>query len=778
MTDAAEARLLIKQVLKDEFGDGGILHTSVNLAVIQRLDNYMKIQCDVGGSIHNLLVSKHKEKDDNIRGVAKMMLNKGDKLLPEKFDNEARTGVLFRHWSSEMKQYLNVVDKDMLVLMNIAEKEIDTKLEGNTLKNKIKQYVEDQIGLDDANSDKDKFFVTEFGKRYDGNQDNMINHIIQVLNEQLHTFLMVSLSGEAKEMARIATLNGIEAWRSLNFRWNRKSQFGATQVSEMIGRMSPAKTPDEVYQKLNQLERLHLELSKHLGEDEVDGVKVKVHYGEAFKKADVLRVVNEEFNAQLKREGQELEKMSYQALVDKVQVYVRLNSKGKANMDIGMVNLTEEAEEITKEAEEAKDAEADDWWPDQNYVGYMGFKGGGKDKGKGKGFDGKGKGKGKLQARFTGACFSCGKEGHRAADCRSQHKGGGKGSSLYGGGYKGGDGFKGYGKGYGGKGQANNFEDMFATRPQAIGGGNAHEAYGYPPLMNVQGRYDEWGHQMFHLEHNEKDKDLKGDDSKGEDLKGEDLKGEDLKGEDLKGDAKGKKAKENDHMLYDWIVAAMKPKELKESFASENRFKAIEAENLEDFAVFEVCEGVKSVGKAKKNVAPKKKTKKITAKERCEVNLFEHSAQREPENVLNNLEEGWEQISILIDSGSTETVAPEGILKGYELVSTDWSESGKGYSAANGSEIPNLGEKVVRGQTMNGMWCSMKFQVCSVTKPLGSVSRMCQAGSRVIFCPPEEGSYIEHVATKRKTFLRQSKGLYFLDMWIAPASVFTRPDNQ
>ena len=84
----------------------------------------------------------------------------------------------------------------------------------------------------------------------------MVDHIIQVLNEQLHTFLMVSLNGEAKEMARIATLNGIEAWRSLNFRWNRKSRFGATQISEMICKITPAKTADEVYQKLNQLERL------------------------------------------------------------------------------------------------------------------------------------------------------------------------------------------------------------------------------------------------------------------------------------------------------------------------------------------------------------------------------------------------------------------------------------------------------------------------------------------------------------------------------------------
>ena len=131
-------------------------------------------------------------------------------------------------------------------------------------------------------------------------------------------------------------------------------------------------------------------------------------------------------------------------------------------------------------------------------------------------------------------------------------------------------------------------------------------------------------------------------------------------------------------------------------------------------------------------------------------------------------------MSILIDSGSTETVAPENSLLGYELISTDWSETGKGYTAANGTDIPNLGEKVVKGQTKNGMWCTMKFQICNVTKPLGSVSRICQAGSRVVFGPPEEGSFIEHITTKRKTILRQSKGLYYLDMWIAPSSTFHR----
>jgi len=155
------------------------------------------------------------------------------------------------------------------------------------------------------------------------------------------------------------------------------------------------------------------------------------------------------------------------------------------------------------------------------------------------------------------------------------------------------------------------------------------------------------------------------------------------------------------------------------------------------------------------------------------LNLLEHKA-KEAENIISAVEECWEQMSILIDSGSTETVAPEKSLIGYELISTDWSETGKGYSAANGTDIPNLGEKIVKGQTSNGMWCTMRFQICNVTKPLGSVSRICQAGSRVVFGPPEEGSYIEHIITRKRTMLRQSKGLYYLDMWIAPASTFPR----
>jgi hypothetical protein len=184
--------------------------------------------------------------------------------------------------------------------------------------------------------------------------------------------------------------------------------------------------------------------------------------------------------------------------------------------------------------------------------------------------------------------------------------------------------------------------------------------------------------------------------------------------------------------------------------------------------------------KKKKKVRMADEEEDQKKKDRRLINLLEHKA-NEIENVLNNVDDenkGWEFISILIDPGSTETVAPDSSLSEYKLTATDWSEAGKGYTAANGTDIPNLGEKVVRGQAANGMWCTMRFQICSVTKPLGSVSRICQAGSRVVFGPPSEGSYIEHVTTGRRTMLRQSKGLYYLDMWIAPESVFPRPGNR
>jgi hypothetical protein len=778
--------------------------------------------CQPGGSIHainnnNKDNNKEKRKD----GIAGVLCSKSDRMQPAKFESEVKSGIQYKHWNEEMKSYLKIVDPHVMCLIQIAEKNPETK----TGRHSVEEYITVQSNI----ADKDKFFL-KFLKDSDANQVNMLNTIIETKDEEFHTMLMLSLGGEAKEMVRNAAPSGIEAWRSLNYRWNRKTQFGATQIAEMIAKITPAKSPDEIYTKLNQLERLHLELQRNLGEDIINGQPVKVVYGEAFKKSDLLRVVNEEFNSQLKREGQELEKMTYQSMVDKVQAYVRLNSKNKNN-DIGALNMHIENDKVEDEKKEDVNEEAEEEWPrDENWIGFMGYKGPDKGKGKGygfgyggkggkgdgkgfggKGFGGKGDGKG-FGYGFQGTCHSCGKYGHRAAECRSKGafpKGGGKG------GYEGG-GKSGFGKGKSGTmNMFDNQDDLFASRPQATGGGAGYGKYDYPQIMNMA-----YGHQICHLEERSAEK------------------------QDEKNECK----------LCDWIEIAikksdekMKNKNVMINFKNKNMFedlinedeelfnkeanketneKNIFKDKFKEFPLIKdnpikrrveklpgkgtkVAKTQHEGGQRKKQHTQgtsKEDSEKVTAikGKRCpamqdlvddddgdydwkkykrtlvnlseQVNLFEHKNDNEEksENSINTVEEGWEFLAILIDSGSTETVAPPDTLKGYDLVSTDWSEAGKGYSAANGTDIPNLGEKIVRGQASNGMWCTMRFQICSVTKPLGSVSRICQAGSRVVFGPPEEGSYIEHVVTGKRTMLRQSKGLYYLDVWIAPATTFRR----
>ena len=64
----------------------------------------------------------------------------------------------------------------------------------------------------------------------------------------------------------------------------------------------------------------------------------------------------------------------------------------------------------------------------------------------------------------------------------------------------------------------------------------------------------------------------------------------------------------------------------------------------------------------------------------------------------------------------------------------------------------------------------MKFEVCDVTRALGSESQMCRAGHQVIFNPPWDpaGSYIKHLETGQKLWLTEKDGIYLLDVRIAP----------
>ena len=102
-----------------------------------------------------------------------------------------------------------------------------------------------------------------------------------------------------------------------------------------------------------------------------------------------------------------------------------------------------------------------------------------------------------------------------------------------------------------------------------------------------------------------------------------------------------------------------------------------------------------------------------------------------------------------------------------ETIQTEEGEAmrrGIQYEIADGTLIPNQGEKNFVAHSEGGMKRMMKAQVCEVNKALLSVKKVTQAGNRVVF---EEGkSYIEDVKTGEKMWLQEKNGMYLLKLWV------------
>ena len=124
------------------------------------------------------------------------------------------------------------------------------------------------------------------------------------------------------------------------------------------------------------------------------------------------------------------------------------------------------------------------------------------------------------------------------------------------------------------------------------------------------------------------------------------------------------------------------------------------------------------------------------------------------------------RVSITIDSGASETVANQETFAEYQLQSSPGSRAGVKYNTAGQGQKPleNLGQIKAGLWTEDGQPRSMLFQIADVKKPLGSVSRICAMGHRVVM--DDEGSYIEHKESGNRTWLRQEGGVYLLDTWI------------
>ena len=120
----------------------------------------------------------------------------------------------------------------------------------------------------------------------------------------------------------------------------------------------------------------------------------------------------------------------------------------------------------------------------------------------------------------------------------------------------------------------------------------------------------------------------------------------------------------------------------------------------------------------------------------------------------------------MVDSGATETVMSERCLDGVIDISEGAAcKRGQHYECANGSQIPNLGERKFFGITEEQGMRAVTAQVCAVTKNLLGVNGMTKNGHRVVF--DDGGSYIEDKASGERSWMHEVNGMYMLKLWVS-----------
>jgi len=120
-------------------------------------------------------------------------------------------------------------------------------------------------------------------------------------------------------------------------------------------------------------------------------------------------------------------------------------------------------------------------------------------------------------------------------------------------------------------------------------------------------------------------------------------------------------------------------------------------------------------------------------------------------------------VEVMVDSGAAESVMPPGRID-VKVTQGKAAKEGVKYTAADGGEIPNLGEQEMSVYTEEGHQCGMKFQVADVQKPLLSVGQVSAAGNVVEFF--KTWGRIVHKDTGRTISFKKKGGVYVLKLWV------------
>ena len=137
------------------------------------------------------------------------------------------------------------------------------------------------------------------------------------------------------------------------------------------------------------------------------------------------------------------------------------------------------------------------------------------------------------------------------------------------------------------------------------------------------------------------------------------------------------------------------------------------------------------------------------------------------------------EIEVTLDSGCVDHILDLGDAPGYEafVAESPGSKRGQRYVVGNGGRVPNEGQLVLNLEhevkAGDPSMLRSTFQVAEVTRPLMSVSRICDLGLKVVFDKDE--ALVVNAESKTVARFERRGGLYIARMRLKPPEGFPGP---
>ena len=113
---------------------------------------------------------------------------------------------------------------------------------------------------------------------------------------------------------------------------------------------------------------------------------------------------------------------------------------------------------------------------------------------------------------------------------------------------------------------------------------------------------------------------------------------------------------------------------------------------------------------------------------------------------------------------------PKGWLRQFPTREAAGSRAGLKYAAANNHKMENEGEQDVKFTSREGVRAAMTFQIAKVTRPLMSVSKICDSGMTAEF--DKTKAVVRDSQGKTVCIFQRGGGLYVCRMPLKPPKPF------